>query len=55
VKNFDKCYRAVGFLSQMMYSLSPTAQDIVAGSSVAAKLHPNPKTPSLWQGALFDR
>jgi hypothetical protein len=27
----------------MMYSLSPTAQDIVAGSSVAAKLHPNPK------------
>jgi hypothetical protein len=33
----------VGFLSQMMYSLSPTAQDIVAGSSVAAKLHPNPK------------
>jgi hypothetical protein len=25
----------------MMYSLLPTAQDIVAGSSVAAKLHPN--------------
>ena len=27
---------AVGFLQQMMYALSPTAQDIVAGSSVAA-------------------
>src|SRR5687768_108609 len=38
-KSLDNCNMSVGFLSQMMYALSPTAQDIVAGSSDAAKLH----------------
>jgi hypothetical protein len=39
----------------MMYALSPTAQDIVAGSSVAANFTeiPNNNLPS--EGILIDR
>jgi hypothetical protein len=42
----------VGFLSQMMYALSPTAQDIVAGSSDAANFTLNPKTTFPSQGTF---
>jgi hypothetical protein len=39
----------------MMYALSPTAQDIVAGSSVAANFTKSKTNTFPWHGDLDDR